>query len=127
GEAEYCSAGHNPPLFRSSEGALHFLDSEPGLVVGYDEDFRWESRTLRLKPGDVVFLYTDGVTEAENTKREPFGEEQLRASISASRCTNLTEIVSGVRQDIARHAQQQPQSDDITLVALKYNGPIHRT
>ena len=124
GEAEYCSGGHNPPLFRSSDGLLEFLDAEPGLLVGYEESCLWESRTLRFKPGDILFLYTDGVTEAENSKQEPFAEDRFRSSISALHGSDLAQIVDGVRQAIAGHAQGYPQSDDITLLALKYNGPI---
>jgi sigma-B regulation protein RsbU (phosphoserine phosphatase) len=124
GEAEYCSAGHNPPLVRSSDGALQFLEAEPGLLLGFEENFRWESRPLRFKPGDMVFLYTDGVTEAENSKQEHFSEELFRASVSvsSSRSSDLVEIVNGVRQKITHHAQGHPQSDDITLLALKFNG-----
>ena len=123
GELEYCSAGHNPPLVRSSDGALRFLEVDPGLVVGFEENSRWDSRTLRLKSGDIVFLYTDGVTEAENSKQEAFSEERFRTSISGLRSSDLAQIVNGVRQDIARHTQGQPQFDDITLLALKFNGP----
>jgi sigma-B regulation protein RsbU (phosphoserine phosphatase) len=122
GEAEYCSAGHNPPLVRSSDGVLHFLDVEPGLVMGFEENFRWESRPFRFKPGDIIFLYTDGVTEAENSKHELFSEERFQASVSGIHSIDLVEIINGVRQDITRHIQGQPQSDDITLLALKFNG-----
>jgi sigma-B regulation protein RsbU (phosphoserine phosphatase) len=122
GEAEYCSAGHNPPLFRSNDGSLRFLDASPGLLVGYEENFRWESKELHFKPGDIVFLYTDGVTEAENSKQEQFSEERFRASLSTLQSNDLAEIVSAVRQDIARHTQGHPQSDDITLLALRFNG-----
>jgi sigma-B regulation protein RsbU (phosphoserine phosphatase) len=122
GEAQFCSGGHNPPLARFSDGAVRFLDVEPGLLVGFEENYRWESKAFRLKPGDIVFLYTDGVTEAENAKREFFSEERFQASVSASRSTNLVEIVNGIRQDIGRHTEEQSQSDDITLLALRFNG-----
>jgi sigma-B regulation protein RsbU (phosphoserine phosphatase) len=126
GEAEYCSAGHNPPLVRSRDGRLQFLDVEPGLLVGFEENFRWESRTFRLNPGDIVFLYTDGVTEAENFNQEPFSQQRFLTSVSGLGSTDLGEIVGGIKQDITRHTQGHPQSDDITLLALKFNGP-HQT
>jgi sigma-B regulation protein RsbU (phosphoserine phosphatase) len=125
GEAECCSGGHNPPLFRSSDGDLRFLDAEPGLLVGYEEGFRWESKTLRFRPGDIIFLYTDGVTEAENCNREPFSQERLLSSISGTQGSDLHQMLDKVRQGIAGHAQGQAQSDDITLLALKYNGSGH--
>ncbi len=122
GEAECCTAGHSPPLFCSSEGLVAFPDPPPGILVGYEENLRYESRTLRLRPGDTLFLYTDGVTEAENPKHEPFSEERFKASIQSRRSSGLQEIVAGVRQDVVQFTQQQPQSDDITLLALKYLG-----
>ena len=122
GEAEYCSAGHNPPLLRSSDRALQFLEAEPGLLLGFEENFRWESKPFRFKPGDIIFLYTDGVTEAENSKQEHFSEERFCTAVSGFRSNDLAEIVNGVRQEITRHIQGQPQSDDITLLALKFNG-----
>jgi sigma-B regulation protein RsbU (phosphoserine phosphatase) len=123
GEAEYCSAGHNPPLFRARDGSVRFVDAKPGLVLGYEANFSWESKRLSFKPGDVVLLYTDGVTEAENSKQQHFSDERFRAALSNLRCTDLTEIVNGLRQDIARHTEAHPQSDDITLLALRFNGP----
>jgi sigma-B regulation protein RsbU (phosphoserine phosphatase) len=127
GEAECCSAGHNPPVFRASDGLVHFFEADPGLLVGFEEDFRCKSRTVRLKPGDMLLLYTDGVTEAENPKQELFSEDRLLASISALKSSDVREIVAGVKEAIAGHAQGQPQSDDITLLALKYNGPVQAT
>jgi len=103
GEAQYCSAGHNPPLFRSKMGNLQFLEAEPGLLVGYEEGFHWQSRALHFKPGDILFLYTDGVTEAENSGREAFSEERFRAAIATLQVDDLAQIVDGVRADIARH------------------------
>jgi sigma-B regulation protein RsbU (phosphoserine phosphatase) len=123
GEAEFCSAGHNPPLVCSKNGVPQFLDVEPGLLVGFQENCRWESKTFRFKGGDIMFLYTDGVTEAENSNQEPFSEERFGASVSGSRSSDPTEIVNAVKQDIILHTQGQPQSDDITLLALKFNGP----
>lgn len=121
GEAEYCSAGHNPPLLRSSDGVLRFLDVEPGLVLGFEDDFLWESRAFRFQAGDTAFLYTDGVTEAENSNQEQFSEERFQASVAGSPSLDLAETVNAVRQDIIRYTQAQPQSDDITLLALKFN------
>ena len=122
GEAEYCSAGHNPPLVCGSDGVLHFLDAPPGLLMGFEENFRWEPKPFHFRPGDMIFLYTDGVTEAENSKQEPFSEERFRDSVSGLRSVELAELINGVRQDISRHIQGHPQSDDITLLALKFNG-----
>src|SRR5262249_30298637 len=122
GEAECCSAGHNPPLFYSSNGAIEFMEGTPGLLIGFEENLRYESKTVRLSPGDTLFLYTDGVTEAENAKQEPFTEERLKASVCQRRLLGLEQIIAGVRQDITQFTQGQPQSDDLTLLALRFHG-----
>jgi sigma-B regulation protein RsbU (phosphoserine phosphatase) len=125
GEVECCSAAHQPALLRSGDGSVRRINAKPGLLVGFEPDTRCEPATERLKPGDIVFLYTDGVTEAENAGAEPFSEERLLRSISALSSSDLPQIVADIRQEIARHAQGHRQSDDITFLALKYNGPVH--
>jgi len=123
GEAECCTAGHNPPLLCSGDGDTEFVYAQPGSVVGFEENATYESKIIRLKPGDILLLYTDGVTEAENPKQEQFSLERFRSCVSSLRRRPVQEIVAGVRQEIILHAQGQPASDDITLVALKYHGP----
>jgi len=125
GEAEYCSAGHNPPLLCTNDGAVEFLRAPAGFVVGFQEDIQYQSKAIRLQPGEMLLLYTDGVTEAENTEQELFSGERLRSCLSALRHRELREMISGVRKEIASHAQAQPQSDDITMLALKYKGPAN--
>jgi len=80
------------------------------------------TRDLAIQAGEVLFLYTDGVTEAENAKGEAFSEHRFRSSISNLPASDLAQLIERVRRDIAHHAEGQPQSDDITLLALKYNG-----
>ena len=120
GEAECCTAGHTPPLFCSRDGLVEFMTATPGLLIGFDEQVRYDSKPIRLRPGDMLFLYTDGVTEAENPKQEPFSEDRFKASIAMRGAMSLPEIVAGVRQDITQFTQGRPQSDDISLLALKY-------
>ena len=124
GEAECCSGGHNRPLLCTNDGVVEYLDAPPGFVVGFQENFKFESRTIHLKPGEMLFLYTDGVTEAQNSRLELFSETRLKACLSTLRDRELREIIAGVKQEIVLHAQTQLQSDDITMLALKYNGPI---
>jgi sigma-B regulation protein RsbU (phosphoserine phosphatase) len=122
GEAECCTAGHTPPLVCSRDGTVEFMTTTPGLLIGFEAEVRYDSKPICLQPGDMLFLYTDGVTEAENPKQEPFSEERFKTSIAARRAMSLREIVSGVRQDITQFTQGRPQSDDISLLALKYCG-----
>jgi serine phosphatase RsbU (regulator of sigma subunit) len=123
GEAEYCTAGHNPPLLCARYRGAEFLRAEPGSVIGFQENLTYASSVIRLSPGETLLLYTDGVTEAENAKQEFFSEDRLRACVSALGGNGVREIINGVKQEIALHAQGYPQSDDVTMVALRYNGP----
>ena len=126
GEAEYCSGGHNRPLLCTNDGAVEYLEAPPGFVIGFQENFRFESRTIRLEPGEMIFLYTDGVTEAQNPRLELFSEKRLKGCVTALRSRELQEIITGVKQEVALHAQTEPQSDDITMLALKYNGLVNK-
>jgi serine phosphatase RsbU (regulator of sigma subunit) len=122
GEIECATAGHNPPLLCSSDGATQLVSPEPGPVIGFEENATYESKRIRLNPGDMLFLYTDGVIEAENPNQEAFSLERFRSCANALRAREMRDVIAGARQDIARHTQGQSQSDDITLLALRYCG-----
>jgi len=122
GEVEYCNGGHNAPLRCASAGAIEYIDAPKGKVVGVMENSEYVSRKIVLNPNDVILLYTDGVTEAMNPQFELFSEERLKACLAPLRNKELTEIIAGVRKEIAAHVRTQAQSDDITLLALRYKG-----
>jgi sigma-B regulation protein RsbU (phosphoserine phosphatase) len=122
GQVECCAAGHNPPLLCSSSGMLEFVSTSPGLMLGFEENLHFDTTTISLQPGDTLFLYTDGVTEAENTRQEPFSEARFKNSILERRSRPLDQIVAAVREDIGQFAQGHLQSDDITVLALRYHG-----
>ena len=125
GEAECCSGGHNAPLLCTNGGAVNYLDTPSGMVVGFQANSDYQSKTIRLKPGEMLLLYTDGVTEAQNPRSECFSENRLRECVSALRHLELREVIDGVKREVVLHAQTQPQSDDITMLALKYWGPAN--
>ena len=103
------------------------MQGQPGgFVVGFQENLQYQSKDIQLQPGEMLLLYTDGVTEAENSEQELFSAERFRSCVTAMRHRELQEMISGVRKEIARHAQGQPQSDDITMLALKYKGPSNK-
>src|SRR5262249_30708886 len=118
GEAECSTAGHNPPLLCSSDGATQLICPEPGSVIGFEENGTYESKRICLRPDDILFLYTDGVIDAQNPNQESFSLERFRSCVSGLRARELREIIAGIRQDIALHAKDQSQYDDITLLAL---------
>jgi len=115
----YVNAGHNPPfMFRRASGDIVLLEAK-GIALGVMPNIELEEKEIALREGDIVVLYTDGVTEAINNKEEQFGQERL-ISIAEKNC-NLpaSELVKRIRQEVTEFSQGQPQFDDLTLMILK--------
>jgi phosphoserine phosphatase RsbU/P len=122
GVIEFCNAGHNPPLFVSADGACERLMTN-GAVLGMLDSIPYTSDRRTMRRGDVVVLFSDGVTEAFDRDEQEFGEERLRALVIDNRHRSATEIVRIILDAIAAHAAGVSQSDDITLVVLKRVAP----
>ncbi|RPI34309.1 MAG: HAMP domain-containing protein [Nitrospiraceae bacterium] len=122
GEVLYSNGGHNPPLTIGRDGRAEFLRVTPGLVLGARENFEYATGRLVLKEGEALFMYTDGVTEAMNPADELFSEERLLHSLMALSAKPIGEMIGGLTEEIIFFAQGAPQSDDITMMALKFTG-----
>jgi sigma-B regulation protein RsbU (phosphoserine phosphatase) len=121
GKFVYVNAGHNPPLTRKHGGGYDFLETEPGYVLGWMENAQYKEREITIEPGDVLYLYTDGVTEAMNGKDELFGEQRLVAALNANRDCPPGELLAAVKREVDNFADGTEQADDITMLALKVN------
>lgn len=122
GRLEWVNAGHNPPLLCRKEGSFSYLDTKKNLVLAVKKKFHYEKEVLSLYPGDKLFLYTDGATEANNTKEELFGEERLKEALNRIKDRSAEEIRKEVFVQVEKYAEGVPQFDDITLMALEYQG-----
>jgi len=120
GDVLYASGGHNPPLLIAKGKGPEFLTSSSGTVIGAFQNLIFTSEKITLSPGDAIFLYTDGVTEAFNKERDLFSEERLIENLSTHYNTPIQELVSKIFQDIKDFAPGVPQSDDITIMALRF-------
>jgi serine phosphatase RsbU (regulator of sigma subunit)/Na+/proline symporter len=119
GRLLYTSAGHNMPLlWRKADNSVEWLDAE-GLILGIKTEVEFEQKSTSLSPGDVLILYTDGVTEAENDESTFFGEEQLSKLVQE--CTELPpeEIINAILQQVRIFTGRHHFNDDISLVVLK--------
>ncbi len=115
----YVNAGHNPPLVcRGGDGTFLELPAT-GMAIGAVEEAEYTSDTVILEPDDVVVLYTDGVTEAENAVQEMFGEERLRETIAGVRARPAEEILAAILEEVQAFTGDTPQSDDITLMVVR--------
>jgi sigma-B regulation protein RsbU (phosphoserine phosphatase) len=115
----FVNAGHNPPLLFSSGSPGVSLLNANGIAPGMIDEVDREPVEVTLSPGDVVVLYTDGVTEAANEHDEEYGIGRLSALVEASKGLPAKEIISAIVQDVRRFTGKRPQSDDITLMVLK--------
>ena len=122
GRIEFASAGHNPPVIRHKDGSVELAKSKAGVVMAAMENSRYKMQTLELAPGDTLFLYTDGVTEATNEHNELFGNDRLLDAVSLGGGRGTKEICRFVKRQIDAFTRNAPQFDDITMLAMEYKG-----
>lgn len=122
GRLQYCNGGHNAPILISPEGKTSQMKTGTNIPLGLFEGFSYEEAETDLPAGSAIFLYTDGVTEAENTSKELYSEERLMKVIEDVRTKNNPEtVVNTVIDDVKAHAGAAEQSDDITMLYVYYN------
>jgi sigma-B regulation protein RsbU (phosphoserine phosphatase) len=121
GEVHFASAGHNPPLLMTSQ-EIRYLAVRNGVVLGPMPDAVYNSETILLEPGDTLFLYTDGVSEAKNPEQQLYGEARLLQALHEAPNENLSDLIRHIRSEVQRYANGAPQSDDITMLAITYRG-----
>ncbi|MCX6689148.1 MAG: SpoIIE family protein phosphatase [Methanoregula sp.] len=115
----YVNAGHNPPIvYRSDDGSMEEL-MPTGIILGAVEHREYTSRTIGIGPGDVIVMYTDGVTEATNHQLEMFGEERLRTIIQENPTLPPNAILEKILHGVESFSSGEPQFDDITLMVIK--------
>ena len=122
GEAEYANAGHNQPVLRRKDGTFEYLTTRPGFVLAGLKQVRYRKNPLTFQPGDEIYLYTDGVTEANNAEEAMFGEERLAASLNSVPDEDARLLCDRVKADVDGFVGDAPQFDDITMVCLRYLG-----
>ena len=124
GELDYCNAGHNAPLIiRAEKAEVHTMDVQPNLPVGISLGYAYVEQKMHLTYGDTLFLYTDGLTEAENIRHEQFGEQRMEKALNASLALRPREIVDAMDAQVAAFVGGAEQSDDLTLMAVRYQKP----
>lgn len=118
GELSYANGGHNSPLIVRPDGSSSLLPLTGGIALGVVPDMPYQQQSINLAPGDLAFLYTDGVTEAMNEEGEEFGVERLQEVFAANPPSNPKEANEAVFSAVSEFAGDTPQSDDITCLAV---------
>ena len=118
GHLHYCNAGHNAPLLNGE-----MLTVLPNLPIGVLTGFEYQAQEIDLHPSDLLFLYTDGLTEAENTRHELFGESRMLEEVKKMLALRPRQIVDAMRAKVASFAGDAQQSDDLTMLAIRFQLP----
>lgn len=120
GHFVYVNAGHNPPLLMKKDSDFEFLKTRPGFVLAGMEDIRYRQTELFLNPGERIYLYTDGVTEATNLQEHLYGEDRLKETLNLSRGLSIREMCIRVSESLQNFSGDADQFDDITMLAMEF-------
>ncbi len=123
GKLEYCNAGHNSPVMITAAGQLKQLDVLPNLPIGISVGYNYKPQQIQMHKNEVLFLYTDGLTEAENIDHALFGEEKMMQSLQQQADKQPLFIVEKMQKDVTTFVGEAQQSDDLTMLAIRYQEP----
>lgn len=125
GEVQFVNAGHNCPFVQKQDGAFEMFRAKANLVFGLMEDVPYREQTLTLNPGDSIYLYTDGVTEALNPEQELFGDGRLYEILNRHRAQagEPETFVQAIYREVQAFADGEPQADDITMLYVTRKEP----
>lgn len=122
GEFLYVNAGHETPFIRGRDGVFKPRRIASGFVLAGMDGIKYKCGSLMLEAGDMLFQYTDGVTEASNVNNELYGEERLEAALNRNASLPPKELLPKIKEDIDAFAGNAPQFDDITMICFEYRG-----
>ena len=120
GKLQYVSAGHNPPLVKHGDGSFEYLPKSKTIVLAAMEGYPYKAQEMQLEPGDVIYTYTDGVTEATDSSETLYGEDRLKAALDAQNWGSMEELCKGIKKDVDGFVGSAPQFDDITMLAIRW-------
>jgi len=118
GEITYVNGGHNPPFLLRASGTLDTL-TEGGLLLGIMPEATYTAGSVRLEPGDLLVLYSDGVTEARNLTEEEYGDDRPIAFLRESQAMRPAEMVASLIQNVRAFSKREKPTDDVTVVVLR--------
>jgi sigma-B regulation protein RsbU (phosphoserine phosphatase) len=121
GEVGFCNAGHPPAMILRNDGSVQAIRDVSGVALGVVEDLEYETGSFRLYPGEVVHLYTDGVTEAQDAADALYDEPRLITELGQTGDTNPEAVIASVLRSVEAFVGNAPQFDDITMLTLRFD------
>ena len=122
GEVRYSNGGHNPPYLVRADGSNEQLEETEGIALGVMDGMDFGVNTFTLGKGEAIYLYTDGVNEAMDDGGNEYSYERLEEFLKRSKGQSTTDIVNGSLDDVRDFVKNAEQSDDITVLTVRYNG-----
>ncbi|HEX9935274.1 MAG TPA: SpoIIE family protein phosphatase, partial [bacterium] len=123
GNLAYSNGGHNIPYWIHRNGTVGPFDNTTSLALGVLNTFAYETKSVHFESGDCLILYTDGITEAMDPKAELYSEERFESFLNRMKSLSSKDLVEHTMAEVKRFTAEAPQSDDITLVVIRYLGP----
>lgn len=122
GVVDFTNAGHNPPYIVHRDGSVEVIPAVGNIVLGAFGEMPYKAGTLKLMEGDMLYMFTDGVTEAENTDKAQYGEQRLEAKLPSFAASAPEDVVKAMSVEVHGFAGEAQQSDDITQLVIRMNG-----
>lgn len=121
---EYSDGGHEAPFVRRADGSVARLPKLKGMALGVIGDAPFDAGRFRLAPGDALVLFTDGVSEAANADDDLFTTARIETALATARPdTTARRLAEGLADDVRVFVGATPQSDDIAILVVRYEGP----
>ncbi|MBQ1899043.1 MAG: serine/threonine-protein phosphatase, partial [Ruminococcus sp.] len=122
GEVIAANAGHEYPVIRRNGGNFELLKDKHGFVIGGMSGMRYKDYEFTLKEDDALFLYTDGIPEANNIDKELFGNDRMLDALNIDPNAKPEQILSNMKEEVKKFVGEADQFDDLTMLCLKYHG-----
>ena len=121
GTVNYVNAGHIPPMLVRKNNGIDVFEVSKSIPLGIQEEFQYKEQTINMGKGDKIFVYTDGVSEAENIHQQLFGEKNMINLIKQYPYQNPRQLIESIEKAVEVHVAGYLQSDDITMMVIAYN------
>ncbi len=125
GQICYSNGGHNPPLIVKPDGSSVFLEMDSGVALGMFEEIEFKDQQFTLEPNDRVVFYTNGITETMNTNDELYGNKGLIQAVKSNKDLNIEQFNQAIISNVREFSKDVRQSDDLTCISLRYDGPAN--